>query len=59
MTGWFFFMLWLGGISPAYERERQAGRGVGASLFNAVAWVLNVGHKLCKTLYISDRERGW
>lgn len=59
MTGWFFFMLWLGGIVPAYRVERRAGAGVVASAFDALCWVFNAGHELCKMLYISERDERW
>lgn len=52
MGDWIVFLVWLGGIAPAYRINRGHSNAVG-SAFDALIWPMGLAQSLIRRLYES------
>lgn len=51
MADWVFFCIWLGGLLPAYAKNRASGTGKCWSAFEAAVWPGGLGSYIAKRFY--------
>jgi hypothetical protein len=54
MAGVFFWLLWAGGVGPAYRSNRRHNMGVFRSAFEALAWPFEIGWSIAQNFYENE-----